>query len=289
MSIALACGNLTKTYGPTCALRNLDLQLEENVIYGLLGRNGAGKTTLLNTIAGGIKADSGTIEVSGKRLGKGELPKDFCYVRDQYRHFGGARVIEILQYAANFHPYWDWTYAHELFKIFLIEPDKKIRQLSSGTRSLIGNIIGLASRAPLTLYDEPVLGLDVLMRERFYRTLMEDYANHPRTILLSTHLIDEIAPVAEKICILESGSLLLQDDLEQIRMSAYLIRGNSEAVALFTTGKRVLYHEAYGRGTLAAIYEKLEDKDMRQAREQDISIESLSLQKLFLYLIEGGL
>jgi ABC-2 type transport system ATP-binding protein len=77
--------------------------------------------------------------------------------------------------------------------------------------------------------------------------------------------------------------------MEQIRMSAYLIRGNSEAVALFTTGKRVLYHEAYGRGTLAAIYEKLEDKDMRQAREQDISIESLSLQKLFLYLIEGGL
>ncbi|WP_405155224.1 hypothetical protein [Paenibacillus sp. FSL K6-0108] len=127
------------------------------------------------------------------------------------------------------------------------------------------------------------------MRERFYRTLMEDYANHPRTILLSTHLIDEIAPVAEKVCILESGSLLLQDDMEQIRMSAYLIRGNSEAVALFTTGKRVLYHEAYGRGTLAAIYEKLEDKDMRQALKQDISIESLSLQKLFLYLIEGGL
>jgi ABC-2 type transport system ATP-binding protein len=289
VSIVLACGNLTKTYGPICALQNLDLQLEEGVIYGLLGRNGAGKTTLLNTIAGGILPDFGTIEVNGKRLGRGEMPKHFCYVRDHYRHFGGARIIEALQIAANFHPLWDWAYARKLLKLFLIDPEKKIRQLSSGTQSLIGNIIGLASRAPLTLYDEPVLGLDVLMRERFYKTLMEDYANHPRTILLSTHLIDEIAPVAEKICILESGSLLLQDDMEQIRMSAYLVRGNAKAVASFTAGKRVLYHEDYGRGTLAAIYEKLDDKEMRHAREQNISIEPLSLQKLFLYLIEGGL
>lgn len=289
MSIALACGNLTKSYGTIAALRNLDLQLEENVIYGLLGRNGAGKTTLLNIIAGGIAADSGTIQVNGKRLGKRELPENFCYVRDQYRHFGEARVIEALQVAANFHPQWDWNYARELLDLFLVDPDKKIRQLSRGTQSLIGNIVGLASRASLTLYDEPVLGLDVLMRERFYKTLLEDYANHPRTILLSTHLIDEIAPVAEHIFILESGSLLLQDDMEKIRMSAYLLRGNAEAVASFTESKRVLYHEAYGRGTLAAIYEQLADIDFRQARELDISIEALSLQKLFLYLIEGGL
>ncbi|MCM3701483.1 ABC transporter ATP-binding protein [Paenibacillus macerans] len=289
MSIALACGNLTKSYGPTRALRNLDLQLEEGAIYGLLGRNGAGKTTLLNTIAGGIGADSGTIEVNGKKLGKREQPKDFCYVRAQFAHFGGARVIEALQIAAAVYPRWDWDYARELLDLFLIEPAKKIRQLSSGTQSLVGNIIGLASRAPLTLYDEPVLGLDVLMRERFYKTLMEDYANHPRTILLSTHLIDEIAPIVEKICILEAGSLLLQDDMERIRMSAYLIRGNSETVASFTNGKRVIYHEAYGRGMLAAIYEKLDDQSMRLAREQGISIETLSLQKLFLYLIEGGL
>jgi len=289
VSIALACGNLTKSYGRTLALQNLDLQLEEGIIYGLLGRNGAGKTTLLNTIAGGIRADSGTIEVNGKKLGKREQPKDFCYVRDQYRYFGGARVIETLRIAATFYPQWDWDYARKLIDLFLIDPNKKIRQLSSGTQSLVGNIIGLASRASLTLYDEPVLGLDVLMRERFYKALVEDYANHPRTVLLSTHLIDEIAPVAEKIIILESGSLLLQEEIEQIRMSAYLIRGNSEAVAFFTENKRVIYQEAYGRGTLAALYEKLDDQSMLQAREQGISVETLSLQKLFLYLIEGGL
>ncbi|MBT2291714.1 ABC transporter ATP-binding protein [Paenibacillus albidus] len=288
MSIALACGNLTKKYGRTYALRNIDLQLEENVIYGLLGRNGAGKTTLLNTIAGSILPSSGTIEAHGKPLGRGELPKDFCYIRDQYKHFRGAKIIEILQFAANFHSHWDWTYAQELLKLFRIDSQKKIRQLSRGTESLVGNIIGLASRAPLTLYDEPVLGLDVLMRERFYKTLLEDYANYPRTILLSTHLIDEISPVVERVYVIEAGSLLLHDEMEQIRTAAYLIRGNSEAVASFTAAKRVLYREAYGRGTLAAIFEKLDEGDMQQARQLGISIENLTLQKFFSYLIEGG-
>ncbi|KZE72812.1 ATP-binding cassette domain-containing protein [Paenibacillus elgii] len=288
MSIALTCGNLNKKYGRTDALRNLNLQLEENVIYGLLGRNGAGKTTLLNMIAGGIFPDYGTIEVRGKKLGKGELPKDFCFVREKNKPFGGARVIEVLQFAANFHPNWDWTFAHELLETFRLDPRKKIRQLSRGTESLVGNIIGLASRASLTLYDEPVLGLDVLMRERFYKALLEDYANHPRTILLSTHLIDEIATVAERVYIIEAGSLLLHDEMDRIHMAAHLIRGNSEAVASFTTGKRVLHTEAYGRGTLAAIYEMLDDGDMLRAREMDISIEHLTLQKFFSYLIEGG-
>jgi len=288
VSIELSCGNLTRKYGRTYAVRNLDLQLEENVIYGLLGRNGAGKSTLLNMIAGGIFPNDGTIEIRGKKLGRGELPKDFCFVRENNKHLGGARVDEVLRFAAEFHPQWDWAFAHELIETFRLDPRKKIKQLSRGTESLVGNLIGLASRAPLTLFDEPVLGLDVLMRERFYKALLEDYANHPRTILLSTHLIDEIATVAERVYIMEAGSILLHDEVERIGMSAHLIRGNSEAVASFSAGKRVLHTEGYGRGSLAAIYEMLDDRELRRARELDISIENLTLQKFFSYLIEGG-
>lgn len=288
MSIVLSCDKLTKKYGRTYALRDLDMQLEENVIYGLLGRNGAGKTTLLNIIAGGIFANDGTIEVRGKKLGKGALPEDFCFVREKNKLFGGARLIEVLQFAANFHPNWDWTYAHKLLQTFRLDPNKKIKQLSRGTESLVGNIIGLASRAALTLFDEPVLGLDVLMREWFYKELLEDYAIHPRTILLSTHLIDEIVPVAERVYIIDEGSLLLHDEMNRIRMAAYLIRGNSDAVASFTEGKRVLHTESYGHGKLAAIFEKLNDGDRLQARQLDITIENLTLQKFFSYLIKGG-
>ncbi|MCR8657252.1 ATP-binding cassette domain-containing protein [Paenibacillus endoradicis] len=288
MSIVLSCDKLNKKYGRTYALRDLDIQLEENVIYGLLGRNGAGKTTLLNIIAGGLFANDGTIEVRGKKLGKGAQPEDCCFVRENNKLFGGARLIKILQFAANFYPNWDWTFAHKLLQTFQLDPNKKIKQLSRGTESLVGNIIGLSSRSALTLFDEPVLGLDVLMRERFYKELLEDYANHPRTILLSTHLIDEIATVAERVYIIDEGSILLHEEMNQISMAAFLIRGNSEAVASFTEGKRVLHTESYGHGKLAAIFEKLNDVDRIQARKLDITIESLSLQKFFSYLIEGG-
>ncbi|WP_458123550.1 ATP-binding cassette domain-containing protein [Paenibacillus sp. Z3-2] len=288
MSIVLSCDKLNKKYGRTYALRDLDIHLEENVIYGLLGRNGAGKTTLLNIIAGGLFATDGTIEVRGQKLGKGVLPEDTCFVRENNKLFGGARLIDILQFAANFHPNWDWTFAHKLLQTFRLDPNKKIKQLSRGTESLVGNIIGLSSRSGLTLFDEPVLGLDVLMRERFYKELLEDYANHPRTILLSTHLIDEIAPIAERVYIIDEGSLLLHDDMNRIHMASYLIRGNTDAVASFTKGMRVLHKESYGHGMLAAIYEKLNDEDRMQARKLDITIENLKLQKFFSYLIEGG-
>lgn len=288
MSIVLSCAKLTKKYGRTYALRDFDMQLEENIIYGLLGRNGAGKTTLLNLIAGGASANDGTIEVRGKKTGKGELPEDYCYVRENNLMFGGARLIEVLQLAANFHRKWDWAFAHKLLQTFRLDPNQKIRHLSRGTESLVGIIIGLASRAALTIYDEPVLGLDVLMREKFYKVLLEDYANYPRTILLSTHLIDEIAPVAEQVYIIDQGSLLLHDEINRIRMTAYLIRGNSDAVDSFTEGKRILHTESYGRGKLAAIYEMLTDEDKLQAGKLDITMEHLTLQKFFSYLIEGG-
>lgn len=288
MAMALTCSNLSKKNGRRYALENLSLQLEENVIYGLLGRNGAGKTTLLNMIAGAIPPTSGTIEVNGIKQSAGELPREFCYVREKSSAFGGARVMETLQLASHFHPNWDWALAHKLLETFRLDPNQKIRQLSRGMDSLVGNLIGIASRAPLTLYDEPVLGLDVLMRERFYKALLEDYAKHPRTILLSTHLIDEIAPVVEQIYVVDGGSIILHDEMERIRISSHLIRGHSEAVASFTTGKRVLHTEGYGHGTLAALYGLLDDGDLQKARQLELSVEPLSLQKLFSYLIEGG-
>lgn len=287
MSTILACTNLTKSYGKHDAVRNLEMKLNENTIYGLLGRNGAGKTTLLNMITGNLFPSYGQIEVAGSRLKKGETPQDVCYIREKNLFFGSAKVMEILQLASVFHKNWDWSFAHELLRIFNLNPNKKIRQLSRGMESLVGNIIGLASRAKLTIYDEPVLGLDVLMRERFYRFLVEDHAEHPRTILCSTHLIDEIAMVVEQAYIMDSGSIQLHDEVDNIRNQSHLLRGDRESVESFIYGRQVIYQEAYGKGFLAAVYATLGDTDRQLANKLGISIESLPLQKFFSYLIEG--
>ncbi len=288
MNAILECTNVNKSYGKTDAIRHLDLKLEENTVYGLLGRNGAGKTTLLNMITGGIFPDSGSIQVGGTILKRGDSPKDTCYIREKNFHFGGAKVIEILELASAFYPNWDWTFAHRLVQTFKLNPNKKMRQLSRGMESLVGNIVGLASRAPLTIFDEPVLGLDVLMREKFYSVLMEDYAENPRTILLSTHLIDEIAKVVERVYIIEAGSIALQDDVDHIRSQSYMLTGSNEAIDTFTSGKRVIYKESYGKSCLAAVYDTIGDAERLQADKLGISVDGLPLQKFFAYFIEGG-
>ncbi|WNQ11176.1 ABC transporter ATP-binding protein [Paenibacillus aurantius] len=284
----VACSNVTKSYGRHEAVRGLDLMLEERTIYGLLGRNGAGKTTLLNMIVGSLFPDSGVIEVGGIRLRAGETPAQVCYIREKNLYPGSAKVIDVLQMASAFHPNWDWDYARELLQAFRLNPAKKIRQLSRGMESLVGNIVGLASRAPLTIFDEPVLGLDVLMRERFYRALVEDWADHPRTILFSTHLIDEIAKVVEKVYILEAGTMLLHDEVDRLHTQAHLFRGTKESVSAAAANKRILYKETYGGGMLAAVYDSIGERERATAAKLGVSIEGLPLQKFFTYLIEGG-
>ncbi|MBM6994728.1 ABC transporter ATP-binding protein [Paenibacillus sp. DXFW5] len=288
MSAILECRNVSKRYGRVEAVRQLDMTLEENTIYGLLGRNGAGKTSLLNMVTGGLFPDSGEIKIAGMRLKRGETPKDICFVRDKNFFFGGAKVNEILEVAAAFHPNWDWDYAHRLIQVFNVDPNKKIRQLTRGMESIVGNIVGMASRAPLTIFDEPVLGLDVLMREKFYRLLVEDYANYPRTILLSTHLIDEIAKVVERVCIMEAGSILLHDDVDNIRIQSFMCQGKKEAIQAFTGGKRVIYQEVFGNGAIAAVYNTMGEADLVEADKLGITVDGLPLQKFFAYLLEGG-
>ncbi|GGD55623.1 ATP-binding cassette domain-containing protein [Paenibacillus nasutitermitis] len=281
--------HLNKSFGKHDAVCNLDLVLEPDTIYGLFGRNGAGKTTLLDMLTGSSFPGSGEITVSGKRLHMGDTPRDICYVRERNLFIRNAKIMEILEVASAYHKYWDWAFAHELVKIFKLNPNKKISQLSRGMESMVGNLIGLASRAPITLFDEPVLGLDVLMREKFYRLLADDCAKYPRTVLLSTHLIDEIAEVVEKVYVMEAGSILLHDEADNIRNQSHVIRGDREAVLAFKEGKRVIHQESDGNNDLlAAIYDKIGDADRAKAAEQGISITGLPLQKFFAYLIEEG-
>ncbi|SHE36292.1 ABC-2 type transport system ATP-binding protein [Seinonella peptonophila] len=286
MKTILECKNLLKRYGKHNALINLDLTLQENTIYGLFGCNGAGKTTLLNMISGNIFPDRGVINVNEKRLNYGDSSKEICYISEKQYYFSGVKVIDLLELAAAFHNRWDWNFANQLLKEFKLNPQQKIGQLSRGMKTILGNTIGLASRAPLTIYDEPEIGLDVLMREKFYRILIDDYSNNPRTILLSTHLIDEVTKVIEHFFIIESGTILLKDAVENICISSHLLTGNRTEIEKFTSDKQVIYQESYGKGMLTVIYDLLTEEDKRRAKIDNISVERLSLQKFFAYLLE---
>ena len=164
------------------------LEVEAGSITGLLGRNGAGKTTLMRILAGHEFASAGTVHVLGASPVENErVLRQMIFVRED-QTYPDFKVRHALQAASSFYPNWSHELAGAMVTEFNLPINRKVRKLSRGMRSALGIVIGLAARAEVTLFDEPYAGLDPVARQLFYDRLLADYAEHPRTVLLSTHL-----------------------------------------------------------------------------------------------------
>jgi len=230
MSFAIEARNIIKKYGSTVAIDNIDISWEKDKIYGLLGRNGAGKTTLMHLLAGQLLPNSGVIEVMGEAVYENpEALNQICYVgsfaNQNSNHVKTFKAKDFLTSASMFFPNWDEDYAQQLVGLFSLDLKKPFKDLSTGMHSMISIIISLASRAPVTLLDEPYLGLDAAARQEFYDILAEDYSNNPRTIIFSTHLIDEATNLFEEVILLHQGKVLLTEPLEAIQEASFIVSG----------------------------------------------------------------
>ncbi len=145
-----------------------------------------------------------------------------------------------------FFEHWDAELASRLIDDFRVPTGRRIKKLSRGQISAVGVIVGLASRAPLTFFDEPYLGLDAVARQIFYDRLLEDYAEHPRTVILSTHLIDEVSDLLEHVLVIDEGRIIIDEDAESLRGSATTVVGMGKAVEAFTQGREVLNLDRIG-------------------------------------------
>ena len=231
----LKAEGLCKSYGSKRVLEGLDLTIQPGRIYGLIGRNGAGKTTLLGILTGQNTKDSGQVTCDGEPVWENcRALEQICFSRElQPTLFSGPnnqKVRYYLKSAAIFYPNWDQEYADRLLNEFQLEPKKKISQLSKGQMSMVTILIALASRAPITILDEPAAGLDVVMRERFYQLLLEDFAQTGRTFLVSTHIIEEAASVFEQVIILDQGRILENSPTEELVEQFRYISGREDVV-----------------------------------------------------------
>jgi ABC-2 type transport system ATP-binding protein len=280
-SFAVETQNLFMNYGSCKALDKLSLKLEPNKIYGLLGRNGAGKTTLLNILTSRIFPSSVKADVFGECAYENiEILKQICYIEEKGFYSPSVRISQVLQLAGGLYPNWDGGYAEQLLTLFELDRRKKYKQLSRGMESSLGLIIGLASRAPLTIFDEPSLGLDAVIRERFYDAVIDDFSEHPRTIIISTHLIDEVSRLFEDVIIIDGGKLLLQSDAAELRDKGYYISGKEDAVRSAANGAAVMTEERFGNTLILAVYSKAGVKTA-----QDVDVQQIPMQKLFVLLI----
>jgi ABC-2 type transport system ATP-binding protein len=276
---------LTKRYGSFTAIDAVDLTVLPNRIYGLLGRNGAGKTTLMQLMTGQLFPNTGELEVFGRRPAEhADVLRRICFIAESQRYPEDFTPAHVFKAAPWFFENWDAAFAERLIADFRLPLKRRIKKLSRGQLSAVGVIVGLASRAPLTFFDEPYLGLDAVARHIFYDRLLEDYAQHPRTVVLSTHLIDEVANLLEHVILIDQGRILLDRDADEVRGQAVTVAGRAAAVEQFAAGRTVIGRERLGGLSSVTVDGSLTHDERVRAAELGLELAPVSLQQLIIHL-----
>jgi ABC-2 type transport system ATP-binding protein len=285
MSAIVEATCLTKRFGDLIALDRISFSLAAGKIYGLLGRNGSGKTTLMRLLTAQLFATSGEVQVFGETpYENSRVLSQICFVKDSQKYPARYRVIDVLEQAALFFPHWDRAYAFALAEDFQLPLKRQMKALSRGMLSAAGIVAGLASRAPLTIFDEPNMGLDPVARDLFYSRLLEEYAEHPRTIILSTHLIDEVSRLLEHVLVLDQGRLILDADAEMLRGRAFAVVGPAVTIDTYTAGRDVLDREPFGSLVSVTVMGSGDARDLQQATALGLELAPVSLQQLIVHM-----
>lgn len=278
---AIAVRELSKTYKDVRALDNVTLDLEPDRIYGLLGRNGAGKTTLMSILTGQNYADHGTAEIFGHAPFEHDPTLSrICFIRESQKYPDDFKVFQGFKSAALFFENWNEQLAQDLVQAFDLPTKRRIKKLSRGQLSAVGVIIGMASRADITFFDEPYLGLDAVARQIFYDRLVEDFAEYPRTIVLSSHLIDEVANLLEHVIVIDKGRIVIDSDAEQLRGTAVTVTGDAAKVQEFAGSAPVIHRDALGALSSVTIRATLDSDQREQAKLMGLDLSPVSLQQL---------
>lgn len=285
------CTNLVKTYAGKAVLRGITFSLAPGKIYGLIGPNGAGKTTLLSALTAQTPIDGGAVTLDGAPVWENRAAlSQLCFAREinasSQNGIGGTKLKEYLRIASIYYPAWDADKAAMLCEKFnLTEPKKQLMKLSKGQLSCVSIVVALASGAPYTFLDEPVAGLDVLMRDRFYRILLDEYAESGRTFVISTHIIEEAASLFEETLLINGGQLILHENTEALLARAYRVSGHVDAVDAALKGYHTYGALRTGRAKSAVV---LLEEGQPAPAAPDLTVEPMHLQALFAAICEGG-
>lgn len=285
MDLAVKVEGLNKIFKKKKVLDNLHLEIEKDKIYGLVGKNGAGKTTLLKILSCYYVKSSGNVEVFGEDPFENEkILSQICFTSSDRELPSYLKIGEILNVLKEFYPNWDEKFREELIKKFELDENKAFNELSKGMKAMVNLIIGLSSRAPLTIYDEPYSGLDPVYRELFYKILLEDYEKNPRTIIFSTHYLDEVARLFENLIIMDRGRVLINEEMDSLREKSFYIKGEKDVIEEIEDDLNVINSEVYGNSKILWVFQEVSNTLKEELMYKNLSIEPLGIQKLFVGL-----
>ncbi|SNS59836.1 ABC-2 type transport system ATP-binding protein [Micrococcales bacterium KH10] len=278
---AIEGAELTRQFGAMTALNEVDITVQQGSVCGLLGRNGAGKTTLMSLITGQDRPTSGTIKVLGHNPYEHDRTvQAISFIRDNQRYPDDFRLRHALKATRMFRPNWDEALAERLVEVFRLPAKTAIKKYSRGQISSLAIVLGLASRTPITLLDEPYLGLDATARQTFYDVLIEEQMQHPRTFLISTHLVAEMENIFDSVIVLDRGSVVLNATMDDLHGKFVQISGLKARVEEFAAAHRVVSTRTVGSLATALIHNNLDGDARHRATELGLEWERADLQSV---------
>lgn len=283
----LQINSVSRAFGKTQALKNLSVTIPRGKIVGLLGRNGAGKSTLLRIVGGMLRPSGGSVTIADQAVWDHAKALGMLCIIGDTPDFGKLSKIKDLFYVcAGLFPAWDQALALTLIKRFDLPLNRRMKTFSRGMQTSVMLTVGLASSAPLTIIDEPSLGLDAVMRERFYDLLIDEKQKNPeRTFLISTHLIDEVTRFLDYAVMIDDGKLLCEGTVDALQEGTLSISGDAAAVIELTDGTDLLKQEELA-GTLVR-HVRLSAAQMEWIRQDKrVRTAPIGLQRLFVFLTE---
>ncbi|MEO2014163.1 MAG: ABC transporter ATP-binding protein [Fuerstiella sp.] len=211
--------SVSRRFGQQLALDNVSFEVQQGVVYGLVGSNGAGKTTIMKHILGLLRARQGTVHVFGKdpAVDSVEVLQRIGHLCEHRELPEWMRIHELMWYTQAHYPNWKPEYCQELLETFALDPTKRIRDLSKGMRAQVGLIAAVSHHPDLLLLDEPSTGLDAIVRKDILNAVIRAVADDGRTAIFSSHLLDEVERMSDQVLMIDSGRIVLQGTVEEIR------------------------------------------------------------------------
>ena len=275
--MSIVIDHVSKGFGPVRALRDVSVTFEEGKIYGLLGRNGAGKSTLLNVLTDRIFPEGGTVTVDGEPVHDNDRALSKMYLMSEKNCYPDSmKVKDAFRWTKLFYPDFDQDFAWNMASAFELNTNTKVNKLSTGYTSIFKLIVALSVNTPYVLLDEPVLGLDANHRDLFYRTLLARYTERPFTMVISTHLIEEVSSIIEDVVVIHKGEVLKNGSCQDLLSQGYTVSGPRSLVEEYLKGKNVLGVDVLGGLESAYLWGQPD----RSSLPQGLEVSGLDLQKL---------
>ena len=283
---------LTKRFGKFTALNGLDIQVPESSVYGLVGPNGSGKTTLIKHLTGVYRPDSGTVLINGEPVDDNiSIKSSLVYIPDDLYFFFQYSIRDMARFYSGIYPDWDWQRYEALKEVFPLDDKKRLARLSKGMQRQAAFWLGICTMPQTMVLDEPVDGLDPVMRRKVWNLILQDVAQRGTTVLVSSHNLRELEDVCDHVGIMHHGKVMLERSLSELQGSVCKIQvAYQERMPKLPADFEVLHMSSTGRVYTMIVKGNPKEAKLRleQTSPMLIDVLPLTLEEIFIYELGGA-